>query len=510
MSRATSAAGADAAGTTQASHEIPQTSMREKRRVVWATTVGTVIEWYDYFLYAATAGLVFNQLMFAGLGAGAATIVSFLSVGLSFLFRPLGAFLAGHYGDKHGRRVVLMVTLFGMGTATTLIGLLPTYETIGIAAPILLFALRIIQGISAGGEWGGAVLMAVEHAPVDRRGLYGAGPQVGVPGGLLLSSGVMYLMNIIAPGEAFMEWGWRVPFLLSFALVLVGYWIRMGVDESPVFEEIADRADVVSNPVPRLFRNYGAMVIVAALVFAGNGTVGYMTTGGYIQNYVSDPNGPIGLDRGDILGAVTVSGATWLVFTALAGWVSDRIGRRNTYIIGFILQLAAVFALFPLVNTGNIDVIGMALVVLSVGLGFTYGQQSAMYAELFPASLRFSGVSITYAIGSIVGGAFAPMIAAWLFEATGTTRSITTYLALMTIVGLLAVLVLRERSGIPLGPDHELEQTVGALRWQSDQPRPELVPAEIEGALVDTDGTAGAAAGAASESERGKAGDALR
>ena len=184
-------------------------SPKEMGRVVAATTIGTAIEWYDYFLYAAVAGLVFNQVMFSPLTGSLASIVSFASVGLSFLFRPLGAFLAGYYGDRYGRRIVLMVTLFSMGGATTLIGLLPTYETVGLWAPIMLIFLRIIQGVSAGGEWGSAVLLAVEHAPNQKRGLYGAGPQIGVPIGLLMSSGILSIMNRIAPGDAFFQWGWR-------------------------------------------------------------------------------------------------------------------------------------------------------------------------------------------------------------------------------------------------------------------------------------------------------------
>ncbi|WP_286688735.1 MFS transporter [Corynebacterium sp. S5S1] len=437
-------------------------SAKERRRVVAATTIGTAIEWYDYFLYAAVAGLVFNQLMFGPLEGGLATIVSFASVGLSFLFRPLGAFLAGHFGDKVGRRTVLMVTLFAMGGATTLIGLLPTYDTWGIWAPILLITLRIIQGISAGGEWGSAVLLAVEHAPNDKRGLYGAGPQIGVPIGLLMSSGVLSIMNTVAPGDAFLEWGWRIPFLFSIVLVIVGYAIRMGVDESPVFQEISERKDAeASNPIDILFKRYLPLVLTAALVFAGNGTVGYMTTGGYIQNYTTNPDGPIGLARGDVLNAVTLSAVTWMLSTLFAGWVSDYIGRRMTYLIGFILQGIGAAALFPLVNTGSLGMLYLALIGLTVGLGLTYGPQSALYAELFPASIRASGVSITYAIGSVLGGAFAPMIAAALLEATGTTFAISGYLVSACIVGFICVFLLRERKGIPLGPEHEHEQMTG-------------------------------------------------
>lgn len=437
-------------------------TVKERRRVVAATTIGTAIEWYDYFLYAAVAGLVFNQLMFGPLEGGLATIISFASVGLSFLFRPLGAFLAGHFGDKIGRRTVLMVTLFAMGGATTLIGLLPTYDTWGIWAPILLITLRIIQGISAGGEWGSAVLLAVEHAPNNKRGLYGAGPQVGVPIGLLMSSGVLSIMNTIAPGDAFLEWGWRIPFLFSIILVIVGYVIRMGVDESPVFQEISERKDTeASNPIGILFKRYLPLVLTAALVFAGNGTVGYMTTGGYIQNYTTNPDGPIGLERGDVLNAVTLSAVTWMFSTLFAGWVSDHIGRRMTYLIGFILQGIGAAALFPLVNTGSLGMLYLALIGLTVGLGLTYGPQSALYAELFPASIRASGVSITYAIGSVLGGAFAPMIAAALLEATGTTFAISGYLVSACIVGFICVFLLRERKGIPLGPEHEQKQMTG-------------------------------------------------
>lgn len=430
----------------------------DRRRVVFATVVGTTVEWYDFFIYASAAGLVFGQLFFAPAGEGFAQVLSFITVGISFLFRPFGAFLAGHFGDKYGRRVVLMITLILMGIATTLVGLLPTYSAIGIAAPILLILLRILQGVSAGGEWGGAVLMAVEHAPRAKRGLFGASPQMGVPLGLLLASGMLALMALIAPGEAFLQWGWRVPFLLSFVLIIIGYYVRRRVEESPVFTELAERKEETRMPIVQLFRKHALLVIIAALVFAGNNAVGYMTTGGYIQRYATDPKGPIGLATADVLGAVTLSAVTWLLFTFLSGWISDRIGRRTTYIAGWIMQLLGVFLLFPLVNTGSIVMLTLGLVILTVGLGFTYGPQAALYAELFPASIRFSGVSISYAIGAILGGAFAPTIAQAIVQATGSTVGVTWYLAGMTALGLIATLLLRDRSGIPLGPDHETEQ----------------------------------------------------
>ncbi|GAA5205585.1 MFS transporter [Microbacterium kyungheense] len=434
----------------------------DRKRVVFATVIGTTVEWYDFFIYATAVGLVFGQLFFAPLGASSA-LVAFATVGVSFLFRPLGAFLAGHFGDKYGRKVVLMWTLILMGASTALIGVLPTYEAIGIAAPILLVLLRILQGISAGGEWGGAVLMAVEHAPKTRRGAFGAAPQIGVPLGLLLASGVMALMAMIAPGDAFLVWGWRVPFLLSVVLILVGYYVRRRVEESPVFAELAERKEKARMPIITLFRKHLLLVIVAAFVFAGNNAVGYMTTGGYIQGYSTNPEGPLALERGPVLWAVAGSAVTWLLSTLAAGFISDRIGRRTTYIIGWILQLAGVFLLFPLVNTGSIWLLFAGLAILTIGLGFTYGPQAALYSELFPASIRFSGVSISYAIGAILGGAFAPTIATALVQATGSTMSVTWYLAGMTLLGLVATLLLRDRSGIPLGPEHEAEQEVSPI-----------------------------------------------
>lgn len=446
-----------------------QSTSEERWRVVFATIIGTTVEWYDYFIYAAAAGLVFGQLFFAPAGEEFAQLIAFITVGISFLFRPLGAFLAGHLGDKYGRRQVLMFTLLLMGVATTLVGLLPTHAEIGMWAPAMLVFLRILQGISAGGEWGGAVLMAVEHALPNKRGMFGASPQIGVPLGLLLASGMMALMARIAPGDAFLDWGWRVPFLLSIVLIYVGYFIRRHVEESPVFTEIAERGVQTQMPVIQLFRNHAMLVLIAAMVFAGSNAVGYMTTGGYLQNYATNPQGPLGLPRDAVLLAITGSAVVWLISTWLSGYISDLIGRRNTFVIGWIIQLAGVWALFPLINTGEIRLLFMSLALLSIGLGATYGPLAAFYTELFPASIRFSGVSITMAIGSILGGAFAPTIATLLVQATGTTTAVTAYLAIMTLLGLVCTLLLRDRSGIPLGPAHEEEQSISPIIYRSSR-----------------------------------------
>lgn len=445
-------------------------SAKENRRVAFATIVGTTIEWYDFFIYANAAGLIFAKLFFEPAGSDIGILISFASVGLSFLFRPLGAFLAGHFGDRLGRRAMLVITLIMMGVATTLIGVLPTYETAGIVAPILLLLLRIVQGISAGGEWGGAVLMAVEHAPRSKRGLFGSFPQLGVPLGMLLASGVLALMSgVISPGAAFVEWGWRVPFLLSFVLIIVGFVVRRSVEESPVFEEIAQKKQQTRVPVVELFKKHWLLVIIAALIFAGNNAAGYMTTGGYILSYATNPKG-LAMDRTSVLMAVTASAALWFVFTLIAGFLSDSIGRKKTYLIGYGCLIVTVFPLFWLVNTGNIWALFLGLAMFTVGLGLTYGPQAAVYSELFPASIRFSGVAISYALGAIIGGAFAPMIATALVQATGTTVSVSVYLLIVALVSTGAALVIRDRKGIDLSINNQAEQEVGATVFDSRRP----------------------------------------
>ena len=447
----------------------PRSTRSNQRRVAFATVIGTTIEWYDFFIYATAAGLVFAHLFFEPAGSSIGLLLSFASVGISFLFRPLGAFLAGHYGDRIGRRAMLVLTLILMGVSTSLIGLLPTYETVGVLAPVLLLLLRILQGISAGGEWGGAVLMAVEHAPATARGRAGAFPQLGVPLGLLLASGVTALMTgWIAPGEAFVQWGWRVPFLLSVVLIAIGYLVRRTVDESPVFLEIAQSKAQSKVPIIELFRRHGLLVVIAALIFAGNNAAGYMATGGFIPSYATSP--AVGLERTDVLLAVTYAAAVWLGFTYLAGVLADRIGRKRTYLIGFTAQLLACFPLFWLINTGSLPMLYLAMTLFTVGLGLAYGPQAALYSEMFPASVRFSGVSISYALGAVLGGAFAPTIATALVQATGGTAAVSWYLAGMTLVSMAAVAVVRDRSGIDLSIRNQAEQETGATIFSSPAP----------------------------------------
>ncbi|WP_066285243.1 MFS transporter [Arthrobacter sp. B6] len=436
------------------------TAKKTQRRVAFATIVGTTIEWYDFFIYATAAGLVFAQVFFAPAGESIGLLLAFASVGISFLFRPLGAFLAGHFGDRIGRRPMLVLTLILMGAATTLIGILPTYETAGILAPVMLLLLRILQGISAGGEWGGAVLMAVEHAPRDHRGRAGAFPQLGVPLGMLLASGVTAVMTgWVSPGTAFIEWGWRVPFLLSIVLIGVGYMVRRAVDESPVFQEIATKKQQTKVPAAELFRKHWLLVLLAALVFAGNNAAGYMATGGFIPSYATSQ---VGLDRTDVLLAITFAAAMWFLFTLLSGYLADKIGRKRTYLIGFASQTLMVFPLFWLIDSGSLPLLYLSLGLFTIGLGLSYGPQAAWYSEIFPASVRFSGVSISYAIGAILGGAFAPTIAQALIQSTGSSASVSLYLLGMTLLSVIAVLILRDRPGIDLSINNQAEQEVGA------------------------------------------------
>lgn len=413
----------DPTTTTAALRTIDQ--RREQRRVVAGTIIGTSIEWYDFFLYASAAGLVFGQLFFQPLGPQAAVLVSFLTVGLSFLFRPLGAFLAGHFGDRIGRKRVLMITLIGMGAATTLIGLLPSYHTAGVIAPILLFALRILQGISAGGEWGGAALMSVEHAPTHRRGWFSGFPQIGTPAGLVLVSLMTFGLSAVISEEAYMTWGWRVPFLISFVLIIIGHLIRQAVSESPVYMQMQKLKKDSSTPLSTLFRHHWRTVLQAALIFAGNNATGYLVIS-YLSRYGTTH---LGMERTHTLIASIVSGILWLVFTLLGARITDRIGRVLTFQIGYALLILWAVPMWFLLDTAVLGLFILAIAILTLALGPTQGALPALFAEMFPAGVRLSGLSIGYALGSVIVGAFAPLIADMILGSTGHGWAIGVYIA---------------------------------------------------------------------------------
>lgn len=424
---------------------------REQRRVLAGTVVGTSIEWYDFFIYAQAAGVVLAPLFFAPAGEAVAQIVAWASLGVSFLFRPLGAIVAGHLGDRLGRKQMLVLTLILMGAATALIGVLPTFSQIGMLAPVLLILLRILQGFSAGGEWGGAALMSVEHAPKGKRGFFGAYPQIGVPIGMIVATATMWILTTTLTEEQFLSWGWRVPFLFSIVLILVGYIIRRSVEESPVFAELQERKSESSAPLKILFKRNTKEVILAALIFIANNAAGYLLIA-FFSSYATRPveAGGLGLERPPVLLATTLAAFGWLAFTLYGGILSDRIGRVRTFQIGYALLGIWAIPMWALINTGNIYLYFLALFLMTVGLGLSYGPQAALYSEMFPADIRYSGVSIGYAIGAILGGAFAPMIAELVFGATGAIWTVGLYILVVTIISFVAVSLVKVKNDVPL------------------------------------------------------------
>lgn len=465
--------------TTAPAMQPAVASPAERRRVLAATLVGTTVEWYDFFIYAFMASLLFNELFFKPLGETGSTLVSMASIGLSFLFRPLGAFLAGHFGDKLGRKPVLIATLILMGAATALIGLLPTGSEWVTFSAIALLVLRIMQGISAGGEWGGAILMAVETAPLGSRNRAGAFPQLGVPFGMLIATGMLSVLQLTLGKEQFAAWGWRIAFLFSIVLIVIGYIVRRAVEESPVFKQIAEYAKKETAPIGVVFKKHWLLVILAAIVFAGDNAVGYMLVGGIVNKYASTPldkGGVVGMDGGQVSLLMNLAALSWAFFTYFGAYLADKWSAKKVFIVGYILMAICSAALFPLVKMGAEHpiwfVVGTCL--LGIPLGFCYGPLSAWYAEIFPASIRFSGVSITYAIGSIIGGAFAPLIVQAIFQATKNDWvGAAMYLVGMSVLGLIGSIALRDRDGIPLGADME-----NSGKWETWKPG-DPVPAGV-------------------------------
>ena len=428
---------------------VRSATTREERRVLAGTLVGTSIEWYDFFIYAQAAGLVLAPLFLAPLAEanrGAAQVLSFATIGISFLFRPLGAVVAGWLGDRIGRKKLLVFTLVMMGVSTSLIGVLPTYEAIGVAAPILLITLRILQGFSAGGEWGGAALLSVEHAPAGRRGFFGAFPQIGVPVGMILATATLWILTSSMTPEAFLEWGWRVPFLLSIMLIVVGYVIRRAVEESPVFEDLLRRRKESAAPLGQLFRGNWRQVVLTAVVFIGNNAAGYLLIAFFSTYAVAS----LGMDRPTVLLATALASFGWLGFTLWGGRISDRLGRVRTFQIGYLVLAVWAVPMWFLIDTGEIAWYFVALFVMTFGLGLSYGPQAALYAEMFPANVRYSGVSIGYALGAILGGAFAPMIAEALLNATKASWTIGVYIAIVSVISLIGVSLIKEPKGVDL------------------------------------------------------------
>lgn len=413
------------------------------RQVALASFIGTTVEWYDFFLYGTAATVVFAPLFFPASDdplIGVLLALSTFAVG--FLARPVGGLFFGHFGDRIGRKVALVTTLFLMGVATFCIGLLPTYAAIGIWAPILLVALRLLQGFSIGGEWGGAVLMATEHAPANRRGFYGSWPQVGAFSGLLLGTAVFALFSQL-PDEQFFAWGWRVPFLLSIVLVVVGLFIRLKIAESPSFERVKETGSVSRRPIIDAIRQHPKNVLLAMGARMAENGIFYILAVFSIA-YVTET---LGLDRSVILTAVLIAAAVGIFVNGGFGLLSDFVGRRPVYLGGAALSALFAFPFFWLLDTRSAVLISVAVIVGIVFHAMMYGPQAAFFSELFGSRVRYSGASIGYQMASAIAGGFSPLIAVALLAWSGSYWPIALYMIGLCLITLLSVFVAAETFG---------------------------------------------------------------
>ncbi|SUE13198.1 mfs transporter [Rhodococcus gordoniae] len=418
-----------------------QTSARAARKAALGSFVGTAIEWYDFFIYGTAAALVLGPQFFPGSSDVAGTLAAFATLAVGFIARPIGGVVMGHFGDRIGRKSMLVVSLLLMGFATVAIGLLPNYAAIGVAAPILLVALRFVQGLGVGGEWGGAVLVATENAPAGKRGLYGAAPQLGVPAGVLLANLVYLPLTAFFSEETFDAWGWRVPFLPSAILVFVAMWIRLGLEESAEFKAAKDAPAPVDEKMPILevLTQHWKTVLLAGGTFIATNGIAYA----YMVYVLKYGEATLGFGKTTMLTLLIASCPFWMAGMAFSAWRSDLVGRRTVYIRSSAALVVAAALFFPLMDTALLPVMLLAMVGLGFTLGCCAGPQSALFAELFPAKIRYSGASLGYQVGAILGGGLAPMVATSLFAATGTSMSITGYFVLIALISLMSILLLR-------------------------------------------------------------------
>jgi metabolite-proton symporter len=425
---------------TQSTAAVVTVDDNQKKRVALASAVGTSVEWYDYHVYSIASALVIGKLFFPEISPLAGTMAAFATFAIGFIARPLGGILAGHLGDRIGRKKVMVITLTLMGAATMLIGLLPTYEQIGVAAPVLLVMLRLLQGLSAGGEWGSAALMAVEHAPAGQRGRFGNYVQLGTPAGMFLANIVILGATFMLADDQFQAWGWRIPFLLSALMVVVGFVIRVKVDESPVFQALEQDSTLERVPFAELLRNHKARVVLAVLSFIGNNAVGYI----FLAFMTAYGTTTLGLARNTMLNVMLAGCVTWFASMIYFARLSDRIGRHKVYFLGYGILAVWAVPFFVLFNTANVGLILLAVVVLTFGLAATYGPQAALFAELFPARVRASGVSLSYAVGACLGGGFSPLIATALFGATGTVYAVAVFMIAFSLISLASIAAMRK------------------------------------------------------------------
>ena len=431
-----------------------QGNVSSVRQVAVASLVGTALEWYDYFLYGTAAALIFNGLYFPQSDPLIGTLLAFATFGVGFVTRPVGGLVFGHYGDRIGRKTILVITLMIMGVATCAIGLLPTYDQIGVWAPIMLVALRLVQGFGVGGEWGGAVLMSVEHAPQGRRGYYGSWPQMGVPAGLVLATAVFALFEQL-PEEAFLSWGWRVPFLLSFLLLVVGLYIRMRLMESPAFQQIQESDTEASMPIVDVFRTYPRNILLAMGARVGDNVLFYVFSV-FALTYVTEE---LGLPESTALIGVMIGASIEFFLIPYFGALSDRIGRRPVYMGGAIFCVIFAFPYFWLMNTEVPALIWLSISLsLFIGHAAMYAPQASFLAELFGTRVRYSGASIGYQLAPIVGGGIAPLIAVALLARTGSYWPIAVYMIGMACITIVSVYLATETSFAEISEVHEEQE----------------------------------------------------
>lgn len=430
------------------------------RRVAATSLAGTSIEWYDFFIYGTAAALVFPRAFFpADLPPLVALIAAFGTFAVGFIARPFGGVLFGHYGDLFGRKKALVSALLMMGVATTLIGFLPTYSSIGIAAPLGLTLLRFVQGLAVGGQWGGAMLLVTENAPADKRGFYGAFAQAGAPLGLVLANIAFLVVSGSLSDEAFISWGWRIPFILSIALIALSLYVQLSLEDTPAFKALQDiqaertehdhavNAPVRRSPILEVIRLQPREIVLAAGAFLAVQVTFYILVA-FVVAYGTNPAG-LGLSRDMMLTVVLIASLVQIPVLFLAASYSDRHGRRGIYMLGTILGGCWAFALFPLINTGEFVWVLLAACGGQVFVGLMYGPQAALLTELFSTRVRYSGASLGYQLGAIFGGAFAPIIATALWSEFGTVY-ISVYIAFVSVLTLISVMLLSETSGAEL------------------------------------------------------------
>ena len=431
-------------GTAVESVDAAAVTRGQRRRAVFASTVGTSIEWYDFFLYGTAAALVFPDLFFPGQSKFAGILLSYGTQFVGFAARPIGAAIFGHFGDRIGRKGTLVATLLLMGVGTFLIGCLPTYASIGVLAPVLLVLLRVAQGLGVGGEWGGSVLLAMEWGSRKRRGLMASFPQMGVPMGLLLATAAVKLMEGWT-GDSFMTWGWRVPFLLSAVLVAIGLYVRLRVMESPEFAAVRQQETVVKMPVLEVIRTQPREILTSAFVRLSEQAPFYL----FITFVLTYGVEHVGMDKGALLNFTLVAAAIGLVSVPLFGHLSDLIGRRLMYGIGIVGTAVFAFPYYGLLDTGKSGFVLLAIVASLIFHDMQYGPQAALIAERFGTNVRYSGAGLGYQLASVIAGGPAPLIAAKILEDTGSSTWISWYIVGCCAIAMIALISMPARREMP-------------------------------------------------------------